>query len=172
MLPPFPTEDDRAARMLQGLRRSTAVALVLVTASGMVACGESGVEKSSSAPDATSKTPTQSSSDGAGDPLAEPKSARAAVLRLWELIRTGAVLNAVLLYDKPVRDAAGLSNVVGALASLQPEVTGPPQILRVESTPAGWLVTLKLGNRTGPEQEYSYLLRQSGGRWQIVYDSR
>ena len=158
--------------MLQGLRRSTAVALVLVTAGGMVACGESGSEKSSSAPDATSPTPTQSSPDGAGDPLAEPKSARAAVLRLWELIRTGAVLNAVLLYDKPVRDAAGLSNVVGALASLQPEVTAPPQILRVESTPAGSLVTLKLGNGMSPAQEYSYLLRRSGGRWQIVYDSR
>src|SRR5919199_140950 len=62
MLPPFPTEDDRAARMLQGLRRSTAVALALVT--------------------------------------------------------------------------------------------------------------VKLSNGMSPAQEYSYLLRRSGGRWQIVYDSR
>lgn len=169
MLPPFPTEDERAARMLQGLRRGAALALVLATAGGMVACGETGSQKPSSAPAATSPA---ASNAPAGDPADEPTSSRAAVLRLWELIQAGAVLNAVLLYDKPVRDAAGVSNVAGALASIQPDVTGPPQILKAESTPAGSLVTIRPGSGPSASQTYSYLLRQTGGRWQIVYDSR
>lgn len=158
--------------MLRGLRKSAAVVLVLASAGGVIACGESSSKKKKArAPTENSAT----SSDTAGDPVAEPKSPRAAVLRLWDLVATGAVVNAVLLYDKPVRDAAGIPNIAGSLASLQQEVTAyQPVVLKVESTPVGSLVTLKWVSRArvGPSQTYSYLLRQRGGRWLIVYDGR
>jgi hypothetical protein len=154
---------------MNGLRKSAAAILILASVGGLIACGGSGSKKQSRVP----TEPSAASTDTPGEKSEEPKSPRAAVSRLLEYLQSGAVLNAVLVYDTRVRDAIGTPNLAGTLATFQDVETGPkPIVLKVESTPIGSLVTVRWVAKTGPSTTSSYLVRRNGQRWVIVYDSR
>jgi hypothetical protein len=154
---------------MNGLHKSVAAMLILAGVGGVIGCGGSDSKTQSRA----RAQPSAASTDTPGVPSDEPKSPRAAVLRLLDYLQSGAILNAVLVYDTRVRDAIGTPNLAGALATLEDVQTGPkPVVLKVESTPIGSLVTVRWVPQTGPSTTSSYLVRLNGGHWVIVYDSR
>ncbi len=104
--------------------------------------------------------------------LVRPGRPGETVLRLWRFLKAGVVPAALLEYSGDVRKRVGLLPLAGAAADLQAQLAGyEPSVASATGTAAGQLVVLRAQNQVGPSLEYSYLLRRSGNRWKVVFDT-
>jgi hypothetical protein len=103
----------------------------------------------------------------------EPRgSAQAAVLRLFYFAQWGSAPNIASAYDPLVRNAVGVSNIVGTYGQQRSALaTSRPRIIESTATATGTFVSLELLRADAPPARHSFSLRQRYGRWQIVFDT-
>lgn len=108
----------------------------------------------------------------AGNLKVPPRTPADLVTRFWAFAQAGSVQNLVPLYAPSVRRKIGDSNIAGALLSQRPTfLQGKPRIGVLNSTAAGVLVLVSVGQPQASRAYHSYLLRGRPGAWRIVFDT-
>lgn len=94
------------------------------------------------------------------------------VLQLLFWAQWGSYPNLPTAYDPRVLARVGTASFTGAYAAIRPQLAASrPDILDVQQSPRGALVTLRFLTATGPPTRDSFLLRLRRGRWVVVFDT-
>lgn len=104
--------------------------------------------------------------------LQRPESPEATVLLLWRYVQVGTFPLAPSLYHPRVAQRLTASRMVSAFRRQRTAFVGTkPRVLERERTELGELVRVQLSQPGSQPAEESFLLRRTGGRWLIIYDT-
>jgi hypothetical protein len=111
-------------------------------------------------------------SAAAKEALEDPESAASTVVTYWRYLENGALPAALALYDPRVTQSVGVATWGGMLAGQQQQAAELElNVLDIEEIAGGTLVLAELVPDVGAKSPASFFLRQTRGRWLIVYDT-
>jgi hypothetical protein len=136
------------------------------------ACGGSqeGATEAAPSPSAPPAPPSPQSAE-AREALRQPNSAASTVVAYWRYVGTGALPAAYELYDDRIASVFD-DELAGGLALHQATVAATDfRVYEIEETTRGTVVLAESFPDKGPKSQWSFFLRRSGQRWQIIYDT-
>lgn len=171
--------DERWRKPTAGIRPLAAIAAVLGAMLLGMSCTGGDDESSASLPGTSVAIEKNGSLKDDPPPLTlrdvrrqREDSPQETVMRLWFLAQWGNIPAVVAMYDPAVRRAVGVALLSGGYSVQRPVLLASrPRIAYTTPTDLGTTVGLNVYRRGAPPLRDSFLLRNAGTRWVVVYDT-